>query len=104
MKTLERIHASRSSRLVFDLPAELEAHEPPEARGLTRDAVRMMVAERATNRLTNGTFVSLPAFLDAGDLLVINTSAVIPAAVAAIAPDGTPLIVHLSTRFDGDIW
>ena len=104
MKTLERIASTQSARLAFHLPPELEASEPPEARGLTRDAVRMMVAERSTKRLTNSTFVRLPTFLDPGDLVVINTSGVIPAAVPATAPDGTPLIVHLSTRFDKDIW
>jgi len=104
MKTLERIDPTHSPRLAFHLPPELEAGEPPEARGLTRDAVRMMVAERATNRLTNSTFVRLPTFLDAGDLVVINTSAVIPAAVPATTPGGTALIVHLSTRFDDDVW
>ena len=104
MKTLERIDPTRSSRLAFHLPPELEAGEPPEARGLTRDAVRMMVAERATNQLTNSTFSRLPTFLDPGDLVVINTSAVIPAAVPATAPDGTHVVVHLSTRFDADLW
>ena len=104
MKTLERIDPTRPSRLAFRLPPELEASEPPEARGLTRDSVRMMVAERSTNRLTNSTFVRLPTFLDPGDLVVINTSAVIPAAVPATSPDGTPLVVHLSTQFDDDVW
>ena len=33
--------------------AELEAGAPPEARGLTRDAVRMLVAERSSGRLTH---------------------------------------------------
>ena len=37
------------TRLTFELPPELEAGEPPEARGLTRDAVRMMVAYRSTD-------------------------------------------------------
>ena len=33
--------------LEFTLPASLEAHEPPEARGLARDGVRMLVGRRA---------------------------------------------------------
>ena len=33
--------------LQFDLPPELEAGEPPEARGLARDQVRLMVSYRA---------------------------------------------------------
>ncbi len=32
--------------LDFDLPPELEAAEPPEARGLARDEVRLMVSYR----------------------------------------------------------
>ena len=30
----------------FTLPAELEAHDPPEARGLARDGVRLLVSRR----------------------------------------------------------
>lgn len=91
-------------RLSFDLPPALEAHEPPEARGLTRDAVRMMVAHRATGELEHSTFNALPAFLAAGDLVVVNTSGTIPGAVDAIARNGTPLVVHLSTNLGGDRW
>jgi S-adenosylmethionine:tRNA ribosyltransferase-isomerase len=35
------------SNLAFELPTALEAHDPPEARGLARDQVRLLVAERA---------------------------------------------------------
>jgi S-adenosylmethionine:tRNA ribosyltransferase-isomerase len=91
-------------RLSFDLPARLEAAEPPEARGLTRDAVRMLVAERGSGRLAHTTFSSIPSFLRAGDLVVINTSAVVPAAVTAWGDDGTQLVVHLSTRLDDGRW
>ncbi|MEY2462274.1 MAG: S-adenosylmethionine:tRNA ribosyltransferase-isomerase, partial [Acidimicrobiaceae bacterium] len=52
-----------AARLTFDLPSELEAREPPEARGLTRDAVRMMVASRSSERLVHSTFTLLPAHL-----------------------------------------
>lgn len=98
------VKPATSGRLSFDLPAHLEAGEPAEARGLTRDAVRMLVAERRTGRLTHTTFGALPAFLQPGDLVVINTSTVIPAAVTASAEDGTLLMVHLSTRLDDDRW
>jgi S-adenosylmethionine:tRNA ribosyltransferase-isomerase len=96
-------HATKG-RLSFDLPAHLEAAEPPEARGLTRDAVRMLVAERGSERLTHTTFGSLPTFLRAGDLVVINTSAVVPAAVTAWGDDGTKFVVHLSTQLDDGRW
>ena len=91
-------------RLRFDLPAELEAAEPPEARGMTRDAVRMMVAHRDSGDLAHSTFALLPAFLDAGDLVVINTSGTIPAAIAAQDLDGNRLVVHLSTQLDDLCW
>jgi S-adenosylmethionine:tRNA ribosyltransferase-isomerase len=93
-----------SARLTFDLPPELEAKEPPEARGMTRDAVRMLVAHRSTGALVHSTFALLPAFLDAGDLVVINTSGTLPAAIDALAPDGTRAVLHLSTQVDGERW
>jgi S-adenosylmethionine:tRNA ribosyltransferase-isomerase len=93
-----------SARLAFALPAELEAAAPAEARGMTRDAVRMMVAHRDTDELVHSTFALLPHFLRAGDLVVINTSGTIAAALDATAEDGTQLVLHLSTQLDGDRW
>jgi len=40
-----------SALQTFVLPERLEAHEPPEARGLERDEVRMLVTERASGRV-----------------------------------------------------
>ncbi|HEY0517966.1 MAG TPA: S-adenosylmethionine:tRNA ribosyltransferase-isomerase [Ilumatobacteraceae bacterium] len=93
-----------TGRLSFDLPRHLEAAEPAEARGMTRDAVRLLVAERSSGRLTHTTFGALPTFLEPGDLVVINTSAVVPAAVAGVADDGTSLMLHFSTRLDDGSW
>src|SRR6266699_464112 len=67
--------------LDFDLPAELEAGEPPEARGLARDEVRLMVSYRSDNRVIHTQFRDIGAFLDAGDLRVINTSGTMTAAL-----------------------
>jgi len=75
----------------FALPAALEAHEPPEARGLERDEVRLMVARRGDGRLEHATFRELPDLLDPGDLVVINNSATLPAAIPARHPDGAAL-------------
>ena len=93
-----------TERLRFDLPPALEAGEPPEARGITRDGVRMLVAERSSGRLTHSTFTELPTFLAPGDLVVVNTSGVLPAAIDATAPDGAAVVVHLSTRLDDGRW
>jgi S-adenosylmethionine:tRNA ribosyltransferase-isomerase len=82
----------------FTLPAELEASEPTEARGLARDEVRLMVSYRASNRVVHTQFRELDAYLDAGDLLVINTSGTMNAALQARRADGTACELHLSTR------
>lgn len=77
--------------------ALLEAHEPPEARGLARDQVRLLVAGRRNASIVHARFRDLPAFLAAGDLVVVNTSATLPAALPARREDGSVLILHLST-------
>jgi S-adenosylmethionine:tRNA ribosyltransferase-isomerase len=78
-----------------------EATEPPEARGITRDAVRMMVAYRHDLHLVHAHAHDLPQFLDEGDLVVVNTSGTLAAAVDALGEDGSPLVVHLSQRLPG---
>jgi S-adenosylmethionine:tRNA ribosyltransferase-isomerase len=93
-----------SERFTYELPRDLEASEPPEARGVTRDAVRMLVAHRGDGSLVPSSFNFLPRFLDPGDLVVINVSGTIPAAVDATAGDGTALTVHLSTQLEGTRW
>jgi S-adenosylmethionine:tRNA ribosyltransferase-isomerase len=93
----------------FTLPAELEAHEPPEARGLTRDGVRLLVArrtaERGSGQVGHHAFTDLPALLRPGDVLVVNTSATIPAAVpVALSVGNSPLTVHFSTEQSDGRW
>ena len=81
----------------FQLPARLEAHEPPEERGLRRDQVRLLVASRSAGTIVHTRFDELPRFLEPGDLLVVNTSGTLPAALPATRPDGTILELRLST-------
>ena len=88
----------------FEVPQSCEAHEPPEARGLARDEVRLMVATRTNGKLVHARFNELPRFLRAGDLVVVNNSAQIPAAVAATRPDGTALELRLSTPMPDGRW
>jgi S-adenosylmethionine:tRNA ribosyltransferase-isomerase len=93
--------------LAFELPAALEAHEPPEARGLGRDDVRLLVATRHDRRIVHAAFPQLPFFLEPGDLLVVNTSATLPASLPASRADGTAVRLHLSTpapAAPGDDW
>jgi S-adenosylmethionine:tRNA ribosyltransferase-isomerase len=84
----------------FELPPALEASEPPEARGIPRDAVRMMVSRRRTGEITHHPFTDLPSLLLPGDLLVVNTSATLPAAVRC----GLGLVMHFSTSLPDGSW
>ncbi len=90
--------------LDFTLPPELEAHEPPEARGLGRDGVRLMVSRGAEPLVSHHRFAAIVEALEPGDLLVINTSGALNAALDATRADESPLEVHLSTHLPGDIW
>lgn len=90
--------------LDFELPPELEAGEPAEARGLRRDQVRLMVSHISTDRIEHTRFHDLPRFLQPGDLLVINTSATINAALPVLGTGSPRLEVHLSTHLPGDLW
>jgi len=88
----------------LDLPAELEAAEPPEARGLRRDEVRLLVSDVEADSVEHARFSDLPRWLSEGDLLVVNTSGTLNAALSATAADGTVFEVHLSTRLPGGFW
>ena len=84
--------------LAFELEPDLEAHEPPEERGVARDGVRMLVARRSDGSVEHRTFSDLPELLEPGDVLVINVSATIPAAVPARRRGGEHVRVHFATR------
>jgi S-adenosylmethionine:tRNA ribosyltransferase-isomerase len=80
--------------LAFDLPERLEAQAPPAE----RDAVRMLVARRAGGSLEHERFRALVDVLDPGDLLVVNTSRTLP---AALPVEAAGLVLHLSTPLPG---
>jgi S-adenosylmethionine:tRNA ribosyltransferase-isomerase len=88
----------------FVLPPELEATRPPEARGMTRDAVGMMVARRAAGTVDHTTFTELPRLFDEGDLVVVNTSGTLAAELQGTNPHGEPLQIHLSTQLPANLW
>ncbi|MBV8303479.1 MAG: S-adenosylmethionine:tRNA ribosyltransferase-isomerase [Acidimicrobiia bacterium] len=90
--------------LDFELPPALEAAEPAEVRGRGRDDVRLLVARRRGLHLAHARFWQLPEVLRAGDLVVVNTSATLPAAVPALRDDGTCVDVHVSTSLPAGLW
>ncbi|TDU03538.1 S-adenosylmethionine:tRNA ribosyltransferase-isomerase [Streptomyces sp. 846.5] len=93
----------------FELPDELEATAPPEERGRTgRDDVRLLYGGRGPHgELTVGhhAFRELPQLLHPGDVLVVNVSATLPAAVdGRVAGSGEQVVVHFSTRRSRQRW
>ena len=88
--------------LDFELPDELIAVEPPEAHGTARDGVRLMAVHR--RRISHAYFRDLGSFLRAGDLLVVNTSATVAAAVNATRGDGANVVVHFAGPSRDGAW
>lgn len=93
-----------SGLYITDIPRELMARVPAEQRGpgLGRDAVRLLVS-RGTAQPSLHAFRELPHLLRAGDVLVVNTSATLAAAVDARL-GGEDVVVHFSTRGDDGRW
>jgi S-adenosylmethionine:tRNA ribosyltransferase-isomerase len=86
----------------FDDPGTATAPAPPEARGLARDGVRLLVAGRAG--VTHARFSDLPSFLEPGDLVVVNNSATLAAELDGILVGSGPVVVHAATELDDGSW
>ena len=82
----------------FELPAGLEAGAPPTV----RDGVRLLVAHRGG--IEHARFARLGDFLSPGDLVVVNTSATLPAAVDGTRADGRGVTIHFATALDDGTW
>ncbi|HEX9500234.1 MAG TPA: S-adenosylmethionine:tRNA ribosyltransferase-isomerase, partial [Thermoanaerobaculia bacterium] len=93
----------RTADLDFVLPPELEAREPAELRGSGRDDVRLMVSDLDTGGIVHARFRDLPRFLRRGDLLVLNTTATLPAALRARRENGEEIALHYSTTLPGGL-
>jgi S-adenosylmethionine:tRNA ribosyltransferase-isomerase len=78
-----------------------DAVEPPEAHGVARDAVKLLIAR--PDGVSHARFADLGDHLRPGDLLVVNNSATMPAAVDG-RRDGRPIAVHFSTRRADRSW
>lgn len=82
-----------AQRVAFDLPRHRVAAVPPEARGLRREEVALLVAR--PSGIEHSVFARLAEFLEAGDLVVVNQSETQARAVDARSPSG-PATVHFS--------
>ncbi|WP_371501559.1 S-adenosylmethionine:tRNA ribosyltransferase-isomerase [Kitasatospora sp. NBC_00374] len=95
--------AATRRTLDVTVPADLSARAPAEARGLARDGVRMLVGHRDGLATEHRHFHELPDLLSPGDLLVVNNSATLPAALPGRLPDGAAVALHLSTARPGPL-
>ncbi|HEY2951793.1 MAG TPA: S-adenosylmethionine:tRNA ribosyltransferase-isomerase, partial [Verrucomicrobiae bacterium] len=70
----------RTSDFQFPLPSDLIAQRPAPR----RDQSRLMVVRRQEGTFDHQSFIDLPDFLLAGDVLVLNNSRVIPARLRGV--------------------
>ncbi len=92
----------RAAPARFAVPEGAHADAPPERRGVPRDGVRLMVVR--PGGVDHARFRDLPGHLDPGDLLVVNTSATLPAALDARRADGRAAALHIATALDDGDW
>jgi S-adenosylmethionine:tRNA ribosyltransferase-isomerase len=85
----------------FERPPASDAVEPPEAHGVARDGVKLMIAK--PGGVVHGRFADLGEHLLPGDLLVVNNSATLSAAVDGIRR-AAPIAAHFSTAVDDHVW
>jgi S-adenosylmethionine:tRNA ribosyltransferase-isomerase len=86
----------------FSLPKALIAQAP----ATDRDSSRLLIVDRATESISHHSFSELPAFLNEGDLLIVNNSKVIPARLWSRKKDGSGRIeiLLLEENSTNDWW
>lgn len=94
----------KNEALSFHLPQELECAKPTEERGLERDEARLMVSEISTDKVDHTVFNQIGNFLSKGDVLAVNTSGTLKAAIETKANSWKKIRVHLSTKISNTQW
>ncbi len=90
-----------TSDFEYDLPVSFIAQTPLEQ----RDHSRLMVVERRTGQLTHAIFKDIGQFLNAGDILVLNETRVIPGRLfARKLPSGGRVEILLLRKRDELTW
>ena len=91
----------QTSDFYYDLPHELIAQTPTKDRA----ASRLLIYDRKTKTITDGMFPDILEHLEPGDVLVRNTTRVIPARLFAKREDtGGNMEFLLLERVEGDRW
>ncbi len=90
----------KTSDFDYYLPEELIAQTPVEP----RDSSRMLVYDRANDKIEHKHFYDIKNYLKKGDLLVRNNTRVLPARMYAYTPNGGKVEVLLLKRFNLTEW
>ncbi len=90
----------KKSDFYYDLPEELIAQSPAEP----RDSSRLLVYDRASDRVEHKIFKDITGYLKKGDVLVVNNTKVLPARLYAHTENGGAVEVLLLKRLEKDIW
>jgi S-adenosylmethionine:tRNA ribosyltransferase-isomerase len=102
---MHNIHTKKKTGIVFNLPEELSATTAPELRGVNRDRVKLLVADREKRQTFHSTFNHLPDFLRKGDLLVFNSSRTLPASLNTLEDKKHSITeVRLAEHLPDDSW
>lgn len=90
----------KKSDFYYDLPESQIAQKPAEP----RDSSRLLVYDRKTKKIEDKIFRDIVEYLQAGDVLVVNNTKVIPARMYALTPHGGVVEVLLLKRYDLNTW
>ena len=100
--TNERVSTDLTTKdFYYDLPEELIAQSPSEE----RDGCRMMVLNRAEKSIEHRIFRDITEYLRPEDILVVNSSKVIPARLLGVSEKtGSPMELLLLRMTDSGEW
>lgn len=93
-----------TSPIHFELPQQLACPLPTEERGIARDEVRLLVSNHDGDDIQHRKFKDLTGYLTEGDVLVVNDSATLAAALPIRLKSGQAARLHLSTQLDDLHW
>ena len=93
-----------AKKFKFKLPHILQCAKPAEERGIRRDEVKLMVSNIHNDEIQHQVFKNIDQFLQEGDVLVVNASGTLKAALEAFLVDGKKVRVHFSTKIEEQIW
>ena len=96
---MEKIQYTKQD-FYYHLPEERIAQTPAEP----RDSSRLLVYDTKTKQIQDKVFSDLVELLQAGDLLVVNNTKVIPARVYAKTAHGGVVEILLLKRYDVNTW